>query len=323
VSHAVRQRRLRGLAVSELGFGGAPLGNLYQETSDADARLAVDAAWAGGVRYFDTAPHYGLGLSERRLGAALATRPGPDYVLSTKVGRLLVPNPAPTGSDLAAGGFAVPDTMARRFDFSRDGVLRSLESSLDRLGVSRIDIVYVHDPDEHVEQAVAEAIPALTDLRDQGVIGAVGVGMNQWQAMARIVAETDLDVVMLAGRWTLLDRSGAPLLAACAERETAVIAAAPYNSGLLASDWPAAGARFNYGQVPGDVLARARTLAEICRRHGTRLPAAALQFPLRHPAVVSVVAGMRTAAEAGEAVRLLAAPVPDAAWAELEEAVAR
>jgi Aldo/keto reductase family len=131
--NAVKQRRLRGLAVSELGFGGASLGNLYQETSDADARLAVDAAWAGGVRYFDTAPHYGLGLSERRLGTAFATRPGRDYVLSTKVGRLLVPNPAPTGSDLAAGGFAVPDTTVRRFDFSRDGVLRSLESSLDRL----------------------------------------------------------------------------------------------------------------------------------------------------------------------------------------------
>ncbi len=325
----MRQRQLRGLAVSELGFGGASLGNLYQETSDADARLAVDAAWAGGVRYFDTAPHYGLGLSERRLGAALAaqptqpTQPGQGYVLSTKVGRLLVPNPAPTGSDLAAGGFAVPDTTVRRFDFSRDGVLRSLESSLDRLGVSRIDIVYVHDPDEHVEQAVAEAIPALTELRGQGVIGAVGVGMNQWQALARIVAETDLDAVMLAGRWTLLDRSGAPLLAACAEREVAVIAAAPYNSGLLASDWPADGARFDYGQAPGDVLAKARALAEICRRHGTRLPAAALQFPLRHPAVVSVVAGLRTAAEAEAAVRLLAAPVPDAAWAELEEAAAR
>ena len=155
------------------------------------------------------------------------------------------------------------------------------------------------------------------------MIGAVGVGMTQRPAMLRIVAETDLDVLMLAGRWTLLDRSGAPLLAACAERKVAVVAAAPYNSGLLASDWPADGARFDYGQVPGDVLAKARALAEICQRHGTRLPAAALQFPLRHPAVVSVVAGLRTAAEADAAVRLLAAPVPEAAWAELEEAVAR
>jgi D-threo-aldose 1-dehydrogenase len=230
----MQARPLRGLAVSRLGFGGASLGNLYLETPDAQARASVDAAWDGGVRYFDTAPHYGLGLSERRLGAALAGRPRADYVLSTKVGRLLVPNKAPTGSDLEAGGFAVPDDLVRRFDFSRDGVLRSLEASLDRLGVGRVDIVYVHDPDEHMDQAIAEAIPALAELRDQGVVGAVGAGMNQWQALRRMVREADLDVVMLAGRWTLLDRSGAPLLAACAERGVAVVAAAPYNSGLLA-----------------------------------------------------------------------------------------
>jgi D-threo-aldose 1-dehydrogenase len=310
-------RPLRGLAVTELGFGGASLGNLYRATSDVEARRAVDAAWDAGVRYFDTAPHYGLGLSERRLGAALAGRPRAGYVLSTKVGRLLEPNPAPTGSDLASGGFAVADDLVRRFDFSRDGVLRSLESSLHRLGVDRIDIVYVHDPDEHVGQAIDAALPALADLRNQGVIGAVGVGMNQWRAPLRMVRETDLDVVMLAGRWTLLDRSGAPLLAACAERGVAVIAAAPYNSGLLARDHPAPGAHFDYGQAPAAVVARAAALADACQRHGTRLPAAALQFPLRHPAVVSVVAGMRTAQEVNAAVRLLAEPVPEPAWAEL------
>jgi D-threo-aldose 1-dehydrogenase len=313
----IKTRPLHGLPVTELGFGGSSLGNLYTETSDDEARMAVDTAWDGGVRYFDTAPHYGLGLSERRLGAALAGRPREAYILSTKVGRMLEPNPAPTGSDLPAGGFAVPDDLIRRFDFSRDAVLRSLEESLDRLGVSRIDIVYAHDPDEHMDQAVISTIPALADLRDQGVIGAVGAGMNQWQPLLRMVRETDLDVIMLAGRWTLLDRSGAPLLATCAEHGVDVIAAAPFNSGLLAEDQPSPSAHFNYGQPSGEILARARTLARICQRHGTRLPAAALQFPLRHPAVVSVVAGLRTAAEAGEAVHLLAEPVPQVAWAEL------
>ncbi|MGH3262423.1 MAG: aldo/keto reductase [Trebonia sp.] len=317
MDRAVKTRPLRGMAVTEIGFGGASLGNLFRETSEEDARLAVDAAWDGGLRYFDTAPHYGLGLSERRLGAALAARPRDAYVLSTKVGRLLERNPAPRGSDLPAGGFAVPDNLARRLDFSRDGVLRSLEASLDRLGVSRIDIVYVHDPDEHLDQAIAEAIPVLVELRDQGVIGAVGAGMNQWPALLRMVRESDLDVVMLAGRWTLLDRSGAPLLAACAERRVAVVAAAPFNSGLLAEEEPSPTAHFNYGRPSWEVLAQARSLARICQRHGTRLPAAALQFPLRHAAVVSVVAGMRTASEADAAVRLVSEPVPEAAWAEL------
>jgi D-threo-aldose 1-dehydrogenase len=313
----MRSRLLRGLTVTELGFGGSSLGNLYVEISEAEARQAVDTAWEGGVRYFDTAPHYGLGLSERRLGAALADRPRDAYILSTKVGRRLEANPAPTGSDLPAGGFAVPDDLVRRLDFSRDGVLRSLESSLARLGVSRVDIVYVHDPDDHLDQAVAEAIPALIGLRDQGVVGAIGTGMNQWRALLRMVRETDLDVVMLAGRWTLLDQSGLPLLDACARRGVAVVAAAPYNSGLLAQDSPAPGARFDYRQASSEVLERARKLAAICQRHGTRLPAAALQFPLRHPAVTSVVAGMRTAAEVSSALGWLAEPVPDAAWAEL------
>jgi D-threo-aldose 1-dehydrogenase len=320
LSRSLPTRPVRGLAVTELGFGGAPIGNLYQESSDSEARQAVDAAWAGGVRYFDTAPHYGLGLSERRLGAALAGRPRGDYLLSTKVGRLLLPNPAPVGSDLGAGGFAVPDDTVRRFDFSRSGVLRSLESSLRRLGVSRIDLVYLHDPDDHLDQAIAEAAPALVELRDQGVIGAVGAGMNQWQALARLVRRADLDMVMLAGRWTLLDRSGAPLLDECAERGVAVVAAAPYNSGLLATDWPADDARFNYDTAPADVLARARRLAVACRQNGASLPAAALQFPLRHPAVVSVVAGMRTARESAAAARLQAESVPAAAWAALEAA---
>lgn len=304
--------------VSEFGFGGASLGNLYRAIDDDTAAAAVDAAWDAGIRYFDTAPHYGLGLSERRLGAALAGRLRAEYVLSTKVGRLLEPNPEPTGSDLAAGGFDRPDDLRRRFDFTADGVRRSLEASLVRLGLDRVDVVYVHDPDDQVDTAIKAAIPALIELREQGVVGAVGVGMNQWQAPLRMVTETDLDVVMLAGRWTLLDRSGAPLLAAARERGVSIVAAAPYNSGLLATTRPpAADANFDYGPAPASLVLRANQLADICERYGTTLPAAALQFPLRHPGVAAVVAGVRTAAQVRSTVERLAADVPEDAWAEL------
>jgi D-threo-aldose 1-dehydrogenase len=313
----VRSRKVRGLEVTEIGFGAASLGNLYRATTDDEAHAAVDRAWAGGIRYFDTAPHYGLGLSERRLGAALARRPRDQYVLSTKVGRLLDPNPHPTGSDLAAGGFAVRDDFVRRFDFTRDGIHRSLESSLGRLGLDRVDVVYVHDPDDDVDAAIGQAIPALVELRDQGVVGAVGVGMNQWAAPLRMVRETDLDVVMLAGRWTLLDRSGAPLLDECADRGVAIVAAAPFNSGLLALDRPPAGARFDYGPASDAVLARANELADICERHGARLPAAALQFPLRREPVVSVVVGLRKPEQVTSTLQLAAEPITEAAWAEL------
>ena len=196
--------------VTALGFGGASAGNLYTETTDGEAAAAVDRAWAGGIRYFDTAPHYGLGLSERRIGSALRDRPREVFVVSTKVGRLLEPNPRPGGSDLAAGGFAVPDTLRRRFGFSPAAVRRSLEGSLERLGLDRVDLVYVHDPDEHVDEALTGAIPELIRMRDEGLVRAVGVGMNQWQAPLPMVRETGIDLVMLAGRWTLLDRSGEP-----------------------------------------------------------------------------------------------------------------
>jgi D-threo-aldose 1-dehydrogenase len=314
----VKFRTIRGVPVSELGFGGAVVGNLYTEISDEAAAGAIEAAWAGGVRYFDTAPHYGLGLSERRLGAALSKHPRDEFAVSTKVGRLLEPNPAPTGSDMAAGNFAVPDTLIRRFDFSRDGVRRSLDASLQRLGLDRVDIVFVHDPDDHVDQAVADAIPALVELRDQGVIGAVGVGMNQWQAPLRMIRETDLDVVMLAGRWTLLDRTGAELVAECADRHVAVVDAAPFNSGLLATDHPSTGATFNYAPAAAEVLARADELAGICARAGVHLPAAAVQFPLRLPQVASVVCGVRTAAEAQAAVDRYTETVPDAVWEAID-----
>jgi D-threo-aldose 1-dehydrogenase len=307
-----------GLAVTELGFGGASLGNLYRATDEAGGRAAVEAAYDAGIRYFDTAPHYGLGLSEIRLGRALAGVPRGDFLLSTKVGRALEPNPRPTGSDLEAGGFDVPDTWRRRWDFSADGVRASLEQSLDRLGLDRVDIVYVHDPDDHVDQAIAEALPALVELRDQGVVGAVGVGMNQWEAPLRMVEETDLDVVMLAGRWTLLDHSSRPLLEACAASGVAVVAAAPYNSGLLARHRPAPDARFDYLPASEELLRRVHELADICERWDVSLPDAAVQHPLRHPAVVSVVAGVRSAEQVRELVARYADTLPPGAWADLD-----
>ena len=305
-------------AVTALGFGGASAGNLYTETTGDEATAAVDCAWAGGIRYFDTAPHYGLGLSERRLGAALRHRPREVFVISTKVGRMLESNPRPVGSDLAAGGFAVPDTLRRRFDFSAAAVRRSLEGSLGRLGLDRADLVYVHDPDDHVDEAITGAIPELIRMREEGLVSAVGVGMNQWQAPLRMVRETGIDLVMLAGRWTLLDRSGQPLVDECAARGVAVVAAAPFNSGLLARAWPGDGAYFDYGPATPQVLARARALAGICQRHGVSLPDAAIQFPLRHPAVVSVVAGMRSGEEVASTLARFATVVPDDAWTELD-----
>jgi D-threo-aldose 1-dehydrogenase len=311
-----RQVGRTGLSVTELGFGGAAIGGLFRPAPAEAARAAVDAAWDAGIRYFDTAPHYGLGLSERRLGEALRGRPREQYVLSTKVGRLLVPNPAPVGSDLEAGGFAVPDSLTRVLDYSADGVRRSLDTSLSRLGLDRIDIVLVHDPDDHADQAVGEALPALIKLREQGVIGAVGLGMNQWQVPLRAVVETDLDVVMLAGRWTLADRSGAPLLEACADRGVSVLAAAPFNSGLLARAWPPDDAYFNYAPAPARVLAHARLLARTSEEHGLTLPQAALRFPLLHRAVACVVGGFGSPAHVRSAAEWLAGPVPDTGWME-------
>jgi D-threo-aldose 1-dehydrogenase len=319
----MRRRKIGRTAVEvdELGFGAAQIGNLYTAVDDQTAEEAVDAAWAAGMRYFDSAPHYGLGLSERRLGRALAGRPRDEFVVSTKVGRLLTPNPSPGGSDLAAGGFAVPDELTRVYDYSGAGVRRSLDSSLERLELDRVDIVYVHDPDDHLDEAISQAIPALVELRDAGVVGAIGAGMNFWPPLLRIVKETDVDAVMLAGRWTLLDRSGEPLLAECERRHVSVVAAAPFNSGLLSRPWPAEDAHFDYSAASPEVLARARALATVCQEHGTTLPEAAMQFPLRHPAVACVVAGMRTAGQARSTAGYMRAEIPETVWPLLDEVV--
>ena len=313
-----RNRRLgrSTVQVTALGFGAATLGNLYAPVTDAQCRAAVDAAWDAGVRYFDTAPHYGLGLSERRLGAALADRPREEFVVSTKVGRLLVDNPQPTGSDPDL--FDVPDDLTRVRDYSADGVRRSLEASLERLGLDRVDVVLVHDPDEAVDQAVNEAVPALAALRDRGEIGAVGVGMNDWPALHRFVLESDVDVVMVAGRWTLVDRRAEPLMAAAQERGVSVLAAAAYNSGLLSAPWPPDDATFDYGPAPLAVLERARDWARRAEQHGVTLPDLAVQFPLRHPATAAVVLGLRSVEEVAAATARLHRAVPDEVWATPE-----
>jgi D-threo-aldose 1-dehydrogenase len=301
------------VVVTGLGLGGAGLGNLFEAITDEAAAGAVDAAWAGGVRYFDTAPHYGLGLSERRLGAALAGRPRDEYVISTKVGRLLEPDPTATGRDEQ---FDVPADRVRRWDFSASGVRRSLEDSLARLGLDRIDIALIHDPDDHWRQALDEAYPALHELRAQGVIGAVGVGMNQWQMLARWVAESDLDTVMVAGRLTLLDQSATQtLLPRCLERGVSVLAAGVFNSGVLATDEP--GGTYDYLPVTEPVLARAAEIADRCRDHGVTLPQAAIAYVARHPAVASVVLGGRDADQVARNSELYDKPVPDALWTDL------
>lgn len=307
-----------GLCLSELGFGGAPIAGLYRAVSADKAAATVQAAVDGGIRYFDTAPHYGLGLSEHRLGVALADRPRPDFAISTKVGRLLERNPTPTGSDLAAGGFDVADDLRRVFDFSRDGVRRSIGGSLSRLGTDQIDIAYVHDPDDQLDRVAAETIPALIELRDEGVVGSIGVGMNHWQALLQLVTRTDLDIVMVAGRWTLLDRSALPLLTACAAAGVAVAAAAPFNSGILAQDDLPADPTFDYRAPPPTILVAAQAIGRICRDFGVRLPHAALRFPLTHPAVVSVVAGMSTPSEAHDAVGAFKSTVPPDLFAEID-----
>lgn len=309
----------RGLSLTEIGFGAAQLGNLNRAISDEDARTAVDTAWDAGIRYFDTAPHYGLGLSERRLGAALRSRDRDAYVLSTKVGRLLEPHPAGAGS-MDDDGFIVEARTKRVWDFSRDGVLRSVEDSLDRLGLDRIDIAYLHDPDDHWQAASTTGVSALIELRDQGVIRAVGAGMNQTAMLAEFIRRCDVDVMMVAGRYTLLDQSAADeLLPLAEERHVALVAAAVYNSGLLSTDRPAHGGRFDYREADEQTLTRAQQIADLCDLHGVTLPAAAIAFPLLRPQVASVVVGMRSAAQVSSTLERYRAHISPVLWQQLRD----
>ncbi|MFJ3698966.1 aldo/keto reductase [Streptomyces sp. NPDC090052] len=300
--------------ITELSFGAAGIGNLFTPVDPAEADEAVDAAWEAGIRYFDTAPHYGLGLSERRLGGALRDRPRAEYVLSTKVGRLLEPGPG-QGDDIG-NGFAVPATHHRVWDFSADGVRRSIEDSLTRLGTDRIDIAYLHDPDDHAEDAFRHAYPMLEKLRSEGMLGAIGAGMNQTAMLTRFLRDTDADVVLCAGRCTLLDRSALDtLLPEAQARGRSVVVGGVFNSGLLADPRP--DAPYDYGAAPAGVLDRALRMKDVCGRYGIPLRAAALQFPRRHPAVASVLVGTRSAAEVRDAAEMLRLGIPEALWDDL------
>jgi D-threo-aldose 1-dehydrogenase len=307
----VERRPLAGVTVTRFALGCAPLAGLYEPVPEPQARATVDAAWEHGVRTFDTAPHYGAGLSERRLGAALRDRPRDEFVVCTKVGRLLVPAASPHHSM-----FADEPPLDRVFDFSRDGARRSLEDSLARLGLDRADVVHVHDPDNHVDEAIAGALPALAELRDAGAIGAVGAAANRPEPLARIVREADVDCVLIAGRHTLLDQSAAAeLLPLCGERGVAVIAAGVLNSGVLGDPRP--GAAFDYLPAPAATLERARRIAGVCERHGVPLTTAAIAFPLRHPAVTCVLVGARSPAEVADDAAAFERPLPEELWEDL------
>jgi D-threo-aldose 1-dehydrogenase len=302
-----------GLQVTRLMFGAAPIGGLFEPVSDGAARATLEAAWTAGIRAFDTAPHYGVGLSEQRLGAFLAGLPRSDYVLSTKVGRLLVP--ADGDVDGAEGFYGTP-RLSRVRDYSRDGVLASLEASLGRLGTDRIDIALIHDPDDHLAEALDGAYPVLAELRSAGVIGAIGVGMNHAALIEWFVARADLDVILVAGRYSLLDpRAGVSLLPECARRGVAVLAGGVFNGGILAGPGP--GATFDYKPPPDEVLDRVGRLQAACARHGLPLAAVAVQFVLRHPAVTAVVIGARSPAEITQDAGYLTAAVPAKLYDEL------
>ncbi len=322
------ERRLigrTGLSATALGFGGASIGGLYHAVPEDEAVAVARRAWDLGVRLFDTAPLYGYGAAERRVGTALRDRPRDAFVLSTKVGRLVLQaNAVPPGADIdpqRVGGrddATYADVAGRRivFDYSADGIRRSIEASLERLGLERIDIALIHDPDSHWQPAIAEAYPALARLRDEGLIRAIGAGMNQAPMLARFAREGDFDVFLCASRYTLLDQSALDeLIPACLDRGASILVGGVMNTGLLADPRP--GARYDYGEAPPAMIERARRLAEACERHGVSLRAAAVQFPLAHPVVASVVAGVRSIAHLDDYPALMGVPIPADLWAEL------
>ncbi|WP_194762493.1 aldo/keto reductase [Microbacterium sp. UFMG61] len=304
------------LTVPTLGYGAANLGNLFRALTDDQAWAVLDAAWESGIRFFDTAPHYGLGLSERRLGAFLQTKPRKDYVLSTKVGRLLRPNPDHDGGLDTANDFHVPDDLRRVWDFSADGIRASLAESRERLGIERIDLLYLHDPERHdLDLALAEALPALERLRADGEVAAIGIGSMVSDALAAAVRSADLDLIMVAGRYTLLEQpAAAEVLPACRAKGTGIVAASVFNSGLLASNEPRRDGRYEYGRLPDALWDRLVRIARVCAEHDVSLPAAALQFPLQSDVVRSVVVGGSRPEQLRQNAEWASATVPAELW---------
>jgi D-threo-aldose 1-dehydrogenase len=305
--------------VTSLGLGGGPLGNLYHRISDEQAAATIEAAWRVGVRLFDTAPHYGIGLAERRLGEALRGYPRDEYVVSTKVGRVLVGRD-PRGEKDLGNGFDVPATLQRVWDFSADGVRRSLDDSLTRMGLDRADIVLIHDPEVSPDPsaAIREAYPALHELRRQGVIRSIGLGSGDLPTLQRFAEQTDIDVVMAAGQYTLLRQGAAQyLLPGCGGRGIRVFNAGVFNSGLLAMKDPDAASHYDYSEVPAEVLQRARAIAAVCERHGVSLPHAAVAYASGHPAIASIVVGADSPEQIVQCARWLAAGGPSQLWVGL------
>ena len=301
-----------GVRVTRLGLGGAPIGGNLAPVTKEDALKVINRAIELGIRYFDTAPLYGLGKGESFYGAVLPSLSRDSFSVSTKVGRVLDPVDSPP-----PGPWVDAPSMTPVFDFSRDGVMRSFEESLERLRLDQIDVLLIHDPEGNYDAAIGGAYPALADLRSQGVVRAIGAGMNEWQMLARFAREGDFDCFLLAGRYTLLDQSALKeFLPLCEARGVAVILGGPYNGGILASDLSPS-ATFNYKIAAPGMLAKARAIKAVCDRHHTPIKAAALQFGLAHPAVVATIPGPQSAAELEENLRMAAHPIPGELWAEL------
>ena len=306
--------RLRtGVEISRLSLGTAAFGGLYRSVSETDCTDTLLTAINNGINFIDTAPHYGKGTSEVRIGKAIAGRDRSSFVISTKVGRLLVP------SDAEIDDFFMDadNTVERKFDFSAKGVRQSLESSLERLGIESVDILLIHDPDAHADEAILEAYPELDRMRSEGIIKAIGVGMNQCAIPTRIMKETDIDVVLIAGRYSLLDQEAMEeLLPTALARNVDVIVAGVFNSGILAN--PVKGATFDYLPASDELLAKAVRIREVLDGHQVSLTSAALQFPLRHPAVKSVLVGCRSAAEVESNIEEFDKTIENRAWDDLE-----
>ncbi|MFF3228950.1 aldo/keto reductase [Nocardia suismassiliense] len=297
--------------VADIVLGGAGYAGLFRAVTEAQAQAGIAAAWDAGIRAFDTAPHYGAGSSEERLGRFLRSRS--EYTVSTKVGRLLYEDPlAPDGVD----DFYGAPKRARRRDYSAAGVRRSLEDSLERLGLDRIDLLLIHDPDDYQEQALAEAVPELERMRAAGIVSAIGIGVNDVDVALRFVRETSIDHVLIAGRYTLLDRRAeAELLPECARRDVRVLVAGVLNSGILADPWHRT--TFDYRPAQQHIVGRAQAMARICAKYDVALRAAALQFARRNPAVAATVIGAGTAAEVADTIAMLNTTVPEDLWYEL------
>jgi len=327
MSFPLRDLGQTGLKVTELGFGTAPLGNLFRPLAEGDARATLKAATDAGFAYFDTAPFYGFGLSERRLGDALRGR---DFVLSTKVGRVLDPVLHPVSETEVRHGYATPMPFEPVFDYSYDAVMRSYEESLQRLGLARIDILYIHDigrmthGDENAfhmaELTKCGGLRALEELRANGDIAGFGMGVNEVEACLEVMDNARLDVILLAGRYTLLEQTPLDaLFPRCEEAGTAIVIGGPYNSGILAvGTKTGAPLFFNYEPAPPEVVDKVRRIEAVCDAHDVPLAAAALQFPLAHTLVASVIPGLDTPARVEQAVTLYRHKIPAALWQDLK-----